>query len=142
LLDRTLGEKYATVFYCLLDRGGLLRYVNAAHCPPLIVRSGGALADLDATGMPVGLIESAEFAVAEAHLNPGDKLVVYTDGVTEAQNAAGEFFGKKRLRKTVTDHFAGSCQSIHDAIQGAVSAFTQAAEQSDDITLLVLEYRG
>ena len=142
LLDRTLGEKYATVFYCLLDRGGLLRYVNAAHCPPLIVRSGGAMADLDATGMPVGLIESAEFAVAEAHLNPGDKLVVYTDGVTEAQNAAGEFFGKKRLRKTVTDHFAGSCQSIHDAIQGAVSAFTQAAEQSDDITLLVLEYRG
>jgi len=142
LLERTGGEKYATVFYCLLDRGGLLSYVNAAHCPPLVVRAGAEQAALDATGMPVGLVESAEYALAEVRLNPGDKLVIYTDGVTEAQNGAGEFFGKKRLQETLAAHATEPCQAIHDAVQEAVSAFTQGAEQSDDITLLVLEYRG
>jgi serine phosphatase RsbU (regulator of sigma subunit) len=142
LIERTGGEKYATVFYCLLDRDGRLSYVNAAHCPPLVVRSGGAQTGLDATGMPVGLVETADYAVAEVRLDPADKLVVYSEGVTEAQNAAGEFFGKKRLQETVAAHSAESCQAVHDAIQGAVSAFTQGAEQSDDTTLLVLEYRG
>jgi serine phosphatase RsbU (regulator of sigma subunit)/pSer/pThr/pTyr-binding forkhead associated (FHA) protein len=141
LIERTGGEKYATVFYCLLQRDGLLSYVNAAHCPPLLV-TGGEQMGLEATGMPVGLLETAEFAVEDILLKPADKLVVYTDGVTEAQNAAGEFFGKKRLRETVAAHSAESCQAVHDWIQGAVSAFTQGAEQSDDITLLVLEYRG
>jgi serine phosphatase RsbU (regulator of sigma subunit) len=142
LMGRTGGEKYATVFYCLLDRNGLLSYVNAAHCPPLVVRSGSPHLSLDATGMPVGLVETAGYAVAEVRLNPGDKLAIYTDGVTEAQNAAGEFFGKKRLQETVAAHAAEPCQAIHDAIQQDVAAFTQGTEQSDDITLLVLEYRG
>jgi sigma-B regulation protein RsbU (phosphoserine phosphatase) len=107
-----------------------------------VVGRGGAQVDLDATGMPVGLVETAEYAVEEVRLNPADKLVVYTDGVTEAQNAAGEFFGKKRLQETVAAHSAEPCQAVHDSIQEAVSAFTEDAEQSDDITLLVLEYRG
>jgi sigma-B regulation protein RsbU (phosphoserine phosphatase) len=68
--------------------------------------------------------------------------VIYTDGVTEAQNAAGDFFGKKRLRETVAAHAAEPCQAVHDRIRDAVAAFTEGAEQSDDITLLVLEYGG
>jgi len=139
LMDRTGGEKYATVFYALLELDGRLSYVNAAHCPPIIVRAGGELFTLEATGMPVGLMEAAEFGVAEQRLAPGDKVVIYTDGVTEAQNAAGEFFGKKRLREIVTAHAAASCQSLHDAIQQAVTEFTEGAPQSDDITLVVLE---
>ena len=142
LMDRTGGEKYATVFYCLLDYGGRLSYVNAAHCPPIVVRASGELSTLDATGMPVGLMETAEFGVAEQWLAPGDKIVIYTDGVTEAQNAAGEFFGKKRLREIVTARAAQLCQALHDAIQQGVTEFTEGAPQSDDITLVVLEYRG
>ena len=142
LMDRTGGEKYATVFYALLELDGRLSYVNAAHCPPIIVRASGELSTLEATGMPVGLMEAAEFGVAEQRLAPGDKIVIYTDGVTEAQNAAGEFFGKKRLREIVTAHAAASCQSLHDAIQQAVTEFTEGAPQSDDITLVVLEFRG
>jgi len=140
LLERTGGEKYATVFYSLLDAGGLLSYVNAAHCPPLVVRTGAELVELAATGLPVGLVEAASFEVAERQLARGDKLVIYTDGVTEAQDTAGAFFGKKRLRELVVAHAGESCAEMHDAIQNAVAAFTEGAPQSDDITLVVLEY--
>lgn len=142
LIDRTGGEKYATVFYCLVDRGGRISYTNAAHCPPLLVRANGEQCSLDATGMPVGLMESAEFPVAEQRLFPGDKVVIYSDGVTEAQNTAAEFFGKKRLREIVASHAKESSTAIHDAIQEAVAAFTEGAAQSDDVTVLVLEFRG
>jgi sigma-B regulation protein RsbU (phosphoserine phosphatase) len=85
-------------------------------------------------------VEGAEFAVAEFQLSPGDKIVIYSDGVTEAQNTAGEFFGRKRLRELVAANSAAGCRAIHDAIQGAVAAFTEGAPQSDDITLLVVEF--
>jgi len=140
LLDRTGGEKYATVFYALLNESGRLSYVNAAHCPPLVVRADGTLDALGATSVPVGLVESAEFTVAEAQLTAGEKIVIYTDGVTEALNDEGNFFGRKRLREIVAEYAAEPCASIHDAIQDAVAAFTGGATQSDDITVVVLEF--
>ena len=142
LLDRTGGEKYATVFYCLLHSGGRLHYVNAAHCPPLVVRGSGEQVALEATGMPVGLVETADFGVAEQQLAPGDKVVIYTDGVTEAQNTESAFFGKKRLREIVAARAGEGCAAMHDAIQEGVAAFTEGAAQSDDITVLVLEFAG
>ena len=142
LIDRTASEKYATVFYCMVERSGRFSYVNAAHCPPILVRARGVQESLDATGMPVGLVESAEFPVAECVLAAGDKVVIYTDGVTEAQNTAGEFFGKRRLRVIVSTRASESCTAIHDAVQESVASFTEGAKQADDITVLVLEYRG
>ena len=142
LNERTAGEKYATVFYCLLERGGRLHYVNAGHCPPLIVRQAGGIETLDATAMPVGLIESAEFAVGETMLADGDKIVIYSDGVTEAQNLEGEFFGRQRLRQVVAEHHADSCHALHEAVASAVARFTESAPQADDITLVAIEYRG
>ncbi len=142
LLDRTGGEKYATVFYCLLDQSGLLSYTNAAQCPPLLTGPDGVVIPLDATAMPVGLLEGADFPVAHVRLTPGSKLVIYTDGVTEAQNTAAEFFGKQRLAQTVAAHSGQPCSAIHDAIHEAVAAFTEGAAQSDDLTVLVLEFRG
>jgi phosphoserine phosphatase RsbU/P len=142
LLDRTGGEKYATAFYCLLHHDGRMYYVNAAHCPPMVLRADGERLELEANGMPVGLIETAEYAVVEQRLAPGDKVVIYSDGVTEAQNTEKGFFGKKRLRAAIDAHAAESCTAIHDAIQEAVATFTEGAPQSDDITLVVLEFRG
>jgi serine phosphatase RsbU (regulator of sigma subunit) len=142
LFERTGGEKYATIFYCQVERSGRVRYVNAAHCPPMVLRSSGVTAALAATGMPVGLIEGAEYEVADTRLTPGDKLVIYTDGVTEAQDAAGAFFGVKRLHALAAALGASSAETVHDAVQMAVRDFTQGAAQSDDITLLVLEYAG
>jgi len=140
LNNRTGGEKYATIFYSLVEEDGLFSYVNAAHCPPMLVRGGAIVRELAATGMPVGLLEPASFEVSEDRLQSGDKIVIYTDGVTEAQNTRGEFFGRKRLREIVVQHAAGSSGDIHDAIQGAVTAFTQGATQSDDITVVVAEF--
>jgi serine phosphatase RsbU (regulator of sigma subunit) len=142
LIDRTGGEKYATVFYCLLTESGRLSYVNAAHCPPLVVHPDGTLLELEATGMPVGLLEAAEFTVAEQQLTAGDRVIIYTDGVTEAQNGAAEFFGKKRLLEIAKAHATESCTAIHDAIQEGVAGFTEGVAQSDDITLVVLEFCG
>jgi serine phosphatase RsbU (regulator of sigma subunit) len=142
LFDRTCGEKYATMFFSLLDVNGRLSYVNAAHCPPIVVRASGELKTLPATSVPVGLLEVAEFAVLEETLGPGDKVVIYSDGVTEAQNGNAEFFDKRRLREIVAAHASSSCATLHDAIQDAVAAFTEGAPQSDDITVLVLEFRG
>ncbi len=110
LNERTAGEKYATVFYCLLEHTGRLHYVNAGHCPPLIVRKEGGIESLAATSPPVGLLESAEFENGEAMLVPGDRIVIYTDGVTEAQNLRSEFFGRQKLRKAIVENQAGSCQ--------------------------------
>jgi serine phosphatase RsbU (regulator of sigma subunit) len=141
LLDRTGGEKYATLFCGLLEDNGRLTYVNAAHCPPLVVRPDGSRTELPATAVPVGLLESAEFPVAEHKLEAGDKVVIYTDGVSEAQNPAGRFFGKDRLEAAVSAHAGESCSAIHGAVEQAVTAFTEGAPQADDITLVVLEYR-
>ena len=141
LLSRTGGEKYATLLYGLLSSDGSLHYVNAAHCPPLVVRPDGSMHELETTGMPVGLVETAEFPSAEYHLAPGDKLVIYSDGVTEAQDIASNFFGKKRLREVLAANAAGRCGELHDAIQEAVASFAEGAPQSDDITVVVLEFR-
>jgi phosphoserine phosphatase RsbU/P len=142
LLDRTGGEKYATVFYGLVHQDGGMVYVNAAHPPPLVVRADGSLRELEANGMPVGLLEQTEFPVAEGRLSPGDKVVIYSDGVTEAQDTDGNFFGRKRLRTLVEQHASENCIAIHNAIQEAVAAFTEGAAQSDDITVLVLEFQS
>jgi serine phosphatase RsbU (regulator of sigma subunit) len=142
LLDRTGGEKYATVFYSILHDNGRLFYVNAAHCPPILVRPGAPRKELDATATPVGLVEVGDFSAREQQLQPGDKLVIYSDGVTEAEDTRGGFFGKRRLREIVEAKAGADCAAIHDAIQEAVAAFTEGAAQSDDITVLVLEFVG
>jgi serine phosphatase RsbU (regulator of sigma subunit) len=142
LLDRTGGEKYATLFYSLLHDSGMLSYINAAQCPPIVIRGNGERIELEATGMPVGLMEGAEFTMESLQLSPGDRVVIYSDGVSEAQNQTSEFFGKKRLKEILTKHAAESCSAIHDAIQEGVAAFTEGAPQSDDITVVVLEYSG
>jgi phosphoserine phosphatase RsbU/P len=141
LHERTEGGKYATIFYSLLERDGRLRYINAGQCAPIVISPDGRYEYLEATAMPVGILEEAEFTVEERRLAPGDRVVMYTDGVTEAQNLRGEFFGRKQLRELVVAHAADSCAALHDAVLRAVKVFTDTAMQADDITLVVVEYR-
>ncbi len=141
LLERTEGEKYATLFYCMLDRAGRLRYANAGHCAPMLLRASGGLERLGTTGMPVGMLEMATFGVEETQLQPGDKIVAFSDGLSEAENRSGEFFDSNGLRETIRAYAKASCAELHDALRDAVEKFTVGADQGDDLTILVVEYR-
>lgn len=140
--DRAEHGKYATMFYSRLDSSGRLTYANAGHCAPLLVRKGGKIEKLEATSMPVGLAPDTRFLVEHRNLAPGDRMILYTDGVTEAQNDAGEFFGRRRLREAVLRADGADCDGMHAAIQKAILDFTAGAEQADDLTLVVVEFRG
>lgn len=142
LAERADHGKYATVFYSTLQKSGKLNFSNAGHFAPLLVRAGGKVESLNTTSMPVGMMPGAPFAEDERMLAPGDRIVLYTDGVTEARNCDEDFFGRKRLREAVAAAAGLDCAGMHDAIQQALKDFTGGAEQSDDITLVVAEYSG
>jgi serine phosphatase RsbU (regulator of sigma subunit) len=140
LTERTGGEKYATVFCGVLSKNGHMRWSNAGHCPPLIIRKTGEVLKLSATSLPLGMLEEAEFSVETTHLDPGDRIVVYTDGVSEARNRAGQYFETKRLELLLRGNPGRSCAELITTLTNAVEAFTEGMPQSDDITAVVLEY--
>lgn len=142
LNDRAEHGKYATLFYSKLDSSGRLTYSNAGHCAPLLLRHTGEIEKLEPTAVPVGLLPGARFDLDYRDLAAGDRLVLYTDGVTEAENGKGEFFGRKGLRDAVQRAGNAGCRELHDAIKKEILDFTAGAEQSDDVTLLIVEYRG
>jgi len=141
LIERAKGEKYATVFYCTVDRSGLLRWSNAGHPKPVLVRENSELISLESTGLPLGMLEVAAYEVKTMQLQPADKLVLYSDGLSEAENAEGEFFDRKGFRETLRANAALGCVQFHDKLVEAVEDFSESAELGDDITTLVLEYR-
>jgi serine phosphatase RsbU (regulator of sigma subunit)/pSer/pThr/pTyr-binding forkhead associated (FHA) protein len=140
LLERARGEKYATVFYCMVNSEGLLSYSNAGHCAPFLVSSDGRLRKLHTSGMPVGMLEEAQFQVVQMQLQPGDKIVIYSDGLTEAENAAGEFFDTERLRACLRENASMGAAELHKALLDTLDAFVEGGVVRDDITALVLEY--
>src|SRR5579863_706502 len=140
LLERTRGEKYATVFYCILDSSGLLSYANAGHCAPFLVSRDGRLRSLHTTSMPVGMIEGAPFQTVQTQLEPGDKIVIYSDGLTEAEGADGAFFDTDRLRTCLREGVALGATALHASLLEALDRFTDGGAVRDDITALVLEY--
>ncbi|HLG94973.1 MAG TPA: SpoIIE family protein phosphatase [Bryobacteraceae bacterium] len=140
LNERTQGEKYATLFYCLVDRSGLLRWVNAGHPKPILVRAGSPLQTLESTGLPLGLMETAEYETQTIQLQAGDKLVLFSDGLSEAENADGEFFDRTALRDLLCAHSLLASAELHQRLTRAVTEFTDEADLSDDVTILVVEY--
>ncbi len=140
LVERAHGEKYATLFFCNLRQDGLLHYANAGHCAPIVVSKDGSLHSLDANSMPIGLIRAAPYKADEYQLKPGDKVVCYSDGLSEAQNAAEDFFEVSRIEAALRANYAGSCVDVLNALKQSVQAFTEEAPQSDDMTLVVFEY--
>lgn len=142
LTERTEGEKYATLFCGIIRKDGQLRWSNAGHCPPLVLRRSGEMVKLDATSMPLGMMEDAPFHVEELQLHSGDKIVAYTDGVSEAQNRKDQFFGTKRLELLMRAASDKSCEELIQIMMRAVESFTEDVPQGDDITAVVMEYAG
>ena len=131
---------FVTLCYGVVDPASrTVRYVNAGHNPPLLVRADGTRADLGITGPALGAIGDAEYTDAHVTLSPGDILVFYTDGVTEAVNAQDEEFGAGRLADVVVASRERTARDILDAVMESIARHARGMPQFDDITLLVLK---
>jgi phosphoserine phosphatase RsbU/P len=140
LADNTPANRFVTLFVAELDpRTGDLKYINAGHNPPLIGRSSGTIEQLSSGGFPLGILPSAEFEVGETQLQPGEALVIYSDGVSEANNIKEEEFGMERLMDVVRRNLGASAAGMRDKVESALSAFTQTAPANDDITLVIVK---
>lgn len=140
LTENTPSNRFVTLFLAELDlEKGHLRYINAGHNPPLIAHSNGAIRHLDSGGFPLGLIPMADYEIGELVLSAGDALVVYSDGVSEANNIKGEEFGIERLSEVVKLNITSSASGLRDKVESALSAFTQTAPANDDITLVIVK---
>lgn len=142
LCERAEINRYATLFYGVLEPEGIFSYVNAGHLPPLLVRACRTLERLPAESFPLGLFVEADYRAAQCRLAPGDTLVFYTDGVTEAANPAGEFFGLTQLEEAVAANVGASVEELRQRILEAVTAFMAGSYQADDMTLMILRYEG
>jgi phosphoserine phosphatase RsbU/P len=134
LTSKHIGEKYATVIIARLRRDGDLEYVNCGHVPPLLI-CGKEVIRPSHGNLPVGLLPYATYASDRYSLHPGDRLVLVTDGVTEAENAQGEFFDNERLEAAAKQ---GSLQDIFSA----VSQFCGNTPLSDDCTVVEMMFSG
>ncbi len=133
LCEKVGGQKYATLVIARLVQSGEMELINCGHVPPLLV-SGDSITRLEEGNLPVGLVAGAEFQATRMQLKPGDRLLLVTDGVTEAEDAEGEFFGMERLESCGKNGFA--------AIEQAVTEFRGDTALTDDCTITEMVYRG
>jgi serine phosphatase RsbU (regulator of sigma subunit) len=133
--EKHIGEKYATVIVALIHPNGRLEYVNCGHVPPLVISDCKVIRPAHGN-VPVGLLKDATYEGDECQLKPGDRFLMVTDGVTEAENAHGEFFEDWRL-----EGIAGQSKSLEDVFS-AVSDFCSGTPLSDDCTVVELVYTG
>ena len=142
ILEYTAANQFLTIFYGVLDlKSGQMDFSNAGHCPPLLL--GGSnpnqVKELKRTGLPLGIYKNKTWGRGTEIINPGNVLVVYTDGITEADNREGDFFGEERLRKSVCDFYKAGSKEILDGVLGCVQDFTGDTPQYDDITIAVVK---
>lgn len=141
LAQESANSMFVTVFYGIYNiKTGEVRYTNAGHNPPYLMKTDGNIIQLPLSkNLVVGVMDDFEFTEETLTLEPGDTLLLYTDGVTEAFNSHEEDFGEKRLEEALSKLTQKSCQEIVDGVKSDVSAFVGETEQSDDITLLALK---
>ena len=141
LFRRAIESRFLTTFYGVLGRDGALTYCNAGHNAPILVSASG-IRRLETGGMVLGLFEHAQFEEETVKLEPGDVIIAFSDGVTEALNEAGDEYTDERLLAAVQTHRGKSPQKVLDALLADVQAFAHGATQSDDVTMVMIRYSG
>ena len=134
--------RYATMFFGILDCEGRLEFINAGHPSPMLIRSDEVTEPFCEGGYPVGLIPDTSYVACSSMLNPGDTIVLYSDGVTEAMDPNEELFGTMRLRDLLVGQHGASLESLQKNILEAIRTFSRGANQADDITLVLARYHG
>lgn len=140
LYRRARGEKYATLFVCSIEPDGRMVYVNAAHPAAMLLRRDLPVIELESTSTPIGLLRSGRFKQSEVQLEPGDLVVILSDGVAEAQNPEGEYFDQLRLPQLLKQVRGSDCLTAYEHIMNELPLFTGTNLFADDASLLVLEY--
>lgn len=141
LSAENVSSMFATVFYGVLDCAtGTLTYCNCGHNPPMVVRADGRSELLTGTGLPLAMLPEATYAQRSITLEPGDRVVLYTDGVSEAHSAADIEFGDARLAAAIEEFRRGSARELVEGILRRVAEFSDGVPQSDDRACLALIY--
>ena len=141
LIRRAIQSRFVTVMYGMLAPDGRLTYCNAGHNPPILVSRTG-VRRLETGGLILGLFPHATYEEESIQLEDGDTLVVFSDGVTEAVDTAGDEFGEERLLPCIAQHSSSAPSVVLDEILATVRAFSANAAQVDDVTALVLRYKA
>ncbi len=144
LIPESEASMFVTVFYGVLDtHTGIVRYCNGGHNLPFVVRHASTVDQIEnAPGILLGQFDHVKFEARQIQLGPGDRIVLYTDGVTEAMNAAQDMYAETRLQQLLESDKPDSVMSLVRGVMADVMKFVGKAEQSDDITVFSLEYRG
>jgi serine phosphatase RsbU (regulator of sigma subunit) len=141
LAGRFGDNRYATLFWAAYNADtSVLTYVNAGNPPPILISSAGAIERLNSDGFPVGMFANARYTARELHLRPGSRLVIFSDGLTDAQNTAGEEFGDERLTaccRTIAPRL--DAEGVAGRLMQAVAEWSAGAEQFDDTTVVVVD---
>lgn len=140
LAENTPANRFVTLFIAELDPAtGELRFINAGHNPPLLARANGTVEQLESGGLPLGIMPFSEYEAGTVSLGKGDALIIYSDGVSEANNLAEEEFGMERLSAVIMANVTASASGIRDKVESALSEFTGTAPANDDITLVIVK---
>jgi phosphoserine phosphatase RsbU/P len=135
-------EKFITFVLCLYDiPSRTIRFVNAGHNYPFIIRASGGFDQLDRGGTCLGFFEDSTYEEGSFIVNPGDVLILYTDGVTEAMNKRGDLFGEARLYSTISNQIADDARSIESGLLENIRLFSAGTTQGDDITTVIMKLR-
>jgi len=134
------GSRFITLFYAVYNPAtGALSYVNAGQNPPFIRRGDGRIERLTATGVALGMFDGSTFKQSETHVSPGDLLVLYSDGVTEAEDPEGRPFEESGLQEVVARHASESPAELGGRVLKAVEAHANNSRFADDLTILILQ---
>ena len=142
LCDHAEVGRYATMFFGILDQEGHLEFINAGHPSPFLLRRGVPEEAFTEGSYPVGLVPEAEYTAVCLKLEPGDTLVLFSDGVTEAMDPDDQLFGVPRLKQVLTGMTECPLEQIQKTILEYVENFARGARQADDLTLLVVRFRA
>ena len=142
LCARSAPERFASMICCYYDpRTSTLRYVNAGHLPPMLVhkgQNGFSVQRLEDGGPVLGLLSGSFYLQGEVAVSPGDLLVMFSDGITEAENTRGEDFGERRLLDAICNNWDAATRSLCDAVLGHLRSFLGDLDPQDDQTLMII----
>jgi serine phosphatase RsbU (regulator of sigma subunit)/pSer/pThr/pTyr-binding forkhead associated (FHA) protein len=142
LCDHAEVGRYATMFFGVMDTHGHLEFINAGHPSPYLIRDGKAETPFTEGSFPVGLVPEAEYTAACLKLEPGDTLVLFSDGVTEAMDPDDEMFGMQRLGELLNEKHDVPLEHLKKSVLESVENFVRGARQADDVTLLLVRYQA